>query len=124
MKKIVPLRTSDQNVVYVEMDEIEFLGPAKKAPHENAISDQPEGSELTSAAEQAIDALKSLKGGLTDIAETIKDAIAASAPAAWKLEVNVGFKGKTSPIPILLSGEANAKSQVTNRMETVSFDNI
>jgi Trypsin-co-occurring domain 1 len=107
MMKIVPLRTSERHSIYVEMEELDSLDARHGRPSD-AIPDQPEGSELTSAVEEALDAMSSLKAGLKDIAESIKYAIEASTPAAWKLEVNIGFKGKTSPIPIVLSGEANA----------------
>lgn len=108
MKKIVPLRTSERHTIYVEMEELDSIDADWRRVGGGRALDQPEGSELTSAVGDALDAMASLKTGLKDIAEMVKDAISASAPAAWKLEVNIGFKGKTSPIPIVLSGEANA----------------
>ncbi|MCP4134935.1 MAG: hypothetical protein GY754_28430, partial [bacterium] len=31
----------------------------------------------------------------------------------WTLELNIGFKGKANPVPVILSGESNAAIKVT-----------
>jgi hypothetical protein len=109
MKRVVPLKTSDQNTVYVEVEEggIEEL-QLRPEGRSGSITDRPRGSELTSAATDALEAMTSLQAGLRDIVGKIASAISPSNPSTWKLEVSIGFKGKTAPIPVILSGEADA----------------
>ncbi|MDD1517934.1 MULTISPECIES: CU044_2847 family protein [Bradyrhizobium] len=108
MKTIVPLSASNGAQFYVEVEDSEADNWVARSEPRSPLSDQPEGSELTSAAGDAFEAMSSLQEGLRDVIAKIHSALTDSAPSSWKLELNVGFKGKTSPIPVLLSGEANA----------------
>ncbi|MCI0653192.1 MAG: hypothetical protein L0Y39_01755 [Methylococcaceae bacterium] len=47
------------------------------------------------------------------LAETVHASFQANQPEEWSLESNIGFKGKTSPIPVILSGEASGAIKVT-----------
>ena len=104
MKKTVPLQISLGHTLFVEMEEVE-LPTTAGAP---AIQDLPSGSEAVSAVDNALDAFASLEIGLRDIVAKLGAAVAESKPSSWKLEVNIGFKGKAIPIPVILSGEAEA----------------
>lgn len=106
MKRIVPLRVSDHSTVFVEMEEIEI--PASMLTRPGDLRDLPPGSESVSAIDSTLDAFSSLEAGLRDIVASVATIVAESKPSSWKLEVSVGFKGKTSPIPVILSGEADA----------------
>jgi hypothetical protein len=94
--------------MFVEMEEldVEVLIPALTTPR--GIADLPPGSEAVSAIDSAFDAFTSLQTGLREIVARVAAAIAESKPSTWKLEVSIGFKGKTSPIPVILSGESEA----------------
>ena len=105
MKKTVPLRISG-HTLFVEMEEMEIEIPGSSNAH--GIQDLPEGSEAVSAVDRALDAFDALEAGLSGIVAKLRAAVSESKPTTWKLEVNIGFKGKTTPIPVVLSGEAEA----------------
>src|SRR4051794_10626019 len=108
MKKVVPLKTSEDNVLYVEIDQDSDVVPLAPGTRRDDLKDLPPGAEPTSAVSTALEAMTSLQTGLRDIVKNIKDAIEDSGPTAWKVEISIGFKGKTSPIPVILSSEADA----------------
>jgi hypothetical protein len=109
MKTVGPLRTSSNTVILVQTDGDDVdLGGLSVASSFRAMSDLPDGAEPVTAIADVIDAMQSLRDGLRDIVEHVKVAIEASQPSKWKLEVNIGFKGKSAPIPFVLAGEADA----------------
>src|SRR5436853_7782792 len=90
----------------MEEVDIEVAIPAPAGAQD--IHDLRRGSEAVSAVDSALDAFTSLEVGLRDIVARLGAAVAESKPSSWKLEVSIGFKGKTTPIPVILSGEAEA----------------
>ncbi len=47
------------------------------------------------------------------MAQTVQEGLREYQPDEWTLEINMGFKGKASPIPVILSGEAQGGIKVT-----------
>jgi hypothetical protein len=110
---VVLLETSPGHVIPIEVTEDVTPNLSKLiAPSSTALSDLPEGAEPTSAVGNVIDAMRVLEKGLNDIISSVRTAIAASKPSSWNLELSIGFKGKTSPIPVILAGEANASMKL------------
>ncbi len=99
MSKIKEIFLSDDSCIYVEMEEADIPESAVKMP-----KDLPEGAELTSAAEKVRDAMTLLNTTISHTASNIYEGIKKSRPDEWTMELNIGFKGKTHPIPVILSG--------------------
>ena len=54
--------------------------------------------------------MKESIGGVVDV---VRGAFAARQPEEWTVELNIGFKGTASLVPVLVSGEAHAIIKVT-----------
>ncbi len=94
MNKIKEIQLSDGSSIFVEMEE----------------ADLPEGVKETSGK---ADAMELLEDTLCVVAETVRDGIREAEPDEWTLELNIGFKGKANPVPVILSGESKAAIKVT-----------
>lgn len=94
----------DGGYVYIEMEETEIPEIVKN----HSAPDAPKGSEQVSPVNDIIDTVQVLKNTLQGIVNTVHDGIKKNQPDEWTLELNIGFKGKVNPIPVLLSGESNA----------------
>ena len=110
MSKIGSIRLSDGKVIFVEMDEVCDLPSAVTVSSNNRL---PIGAQEVSAADKIKDSMQVLKDTLGIIADTVNSGIEKSKPNEWTIEVNFGFKGKTSPIPVLVSGESNVGIKLT-----------
>lgn len=116
MSEIKAIKISDDQYIYVEMDsDVDELNlPRSKSPTgETWQPTGPEHASPTGPVEDAIDALKCLEQNIKTLAETVRASFQAHQPEEWSLELNIGFKGKTSPIPVILSGEASGGIKVT-----------
>lgn len=116
MSVIKPIKIAENQYIYVEVDD--SVDDAElPVSHSPAIQKwQPTGPENASSCgpvEDAIDSLKSLQRNIETLANTVYDSFKAHQPEEWSLEINIGFKGKTSPIPVILSGEASGAIKVT-----------
>ena len=72
----------------------------------------PSDAQLIGAEDRLRDALAGLKGMLDTTATLASEAISKHAPAAIEIELNVGFTGKTSPVPFLVGAEAEASMKI------------
>lgn len=106
MQDIQAVRTASGHTIFVEVVDSRPLPEEVTAQR---IDDLPENAEQTSsAATRVLDTLGELKNTLREISGVIENAFAESAPQAWHLELKIGFKGKGSLIPVILSGEGEA----------------
>ena len=106
MNVIKDVKLDDGTVIFVEMQDsdVPLLQPT-------AI-DLPAGAELAGAAEKLVNAATSLQQTFRGIFQLVHEAVRDKAPTEWGVQLNIGFKGKSSPIPVILSGEANASIKV------------
>ncbi|MCP4109635.1 MAG: hypothetical protein GY749_29630, partial [Desulfobacteraceae bacterium] len=109
MNKIKEIQLADGSSIFVEMEEADL----PESVQGKQADDLPEGAEETSAAEKVYDAMQLLKKTLSSAAETVHEGIQKAEPDEWTLELNIGFKGKANPVPVILSGESNAAIKVT-----------
>lgn len=70
---------------------------------------------LRKAGELTEDAGTALKAMITAVAQTTSDALLATDADEWSVELNIGFGGKVSPIPTIVSGEATASIKIQAR---------
>ena len=121
MGEVKAIRIGDDQFIYVEVDN---TLDESKLPKSTAVSSYqprlPEGAKPVGVVDDAIDALKSMQQQITTLAKTVNDSFSAHQPEEWSLELNFGFKGKSSPIPVLLSGEASGSVKVTAKWKKTS----
>ena len=111
LNTIKDITLDDGSVIFVEMEEVnqETLPQITRSERSE---DLPPDAELTSSADKVVDTLESLKGTLRTVFSTIKDSIQENAPDEWGVELNIGFKGKVNPIPIIVGAESNVALKV------------
>jgi hypothetical protein len=71
----------------------------------------PDYLEHTSVKDKMITAADAVRDTIAALAETVQQGLAALEPDEWKLELNLGFKGKTG-LPFVAEGEANGAVKV------------
>jgi hypothetical protein len=95
--------------MYVEMEEADLAEISGFKP----AMGLPEGAEPTGAGvDKAIDTLQVLKHTLDSAISIVYEGIKTHQPDEWTLELNIGFKGKAQPIPVILSGESEVAMKV------------
>jgi hypothetical protein len=109
MGAIHPIETR-HGVIYIEVTEGD--APLLACVREPGAA-LPEGAEPTGTRDYISDALKMLRTNIIAVASEINEAIADTSPEEWAVEINIGFKGKTTPIPVIVSGAAEASLKVT-----------
>ena len=115
MTEIRPMKVGD-GVVYVEIEETDISlagndGSDRPAP--SSYEDDIEDSHVVGVTDDMYEAVASLKDSINALTSDVAGALEKAAPAEWSLEFSIGFKGKASPIPVLVSGEGNASLKVT-----------
>lgn len=108
MSEIKTISLEDGTLIYIEME----LADVPNTVDSCDILGLPEGATPTGAADKVIDTLKAMQGTLKGICEAVHESVKEQSPSEWGVEINIGFKGKTSPIPIVVSGEASASVKV------------
>jgi hypothetical protein len=105
---IKDIKLDDGSVIFVEMEEAEL--PITHLT--TARDDIPLGMEEVSAVDDAIDALKTLKGTLGSFFSSINESLMEKSPDEWGAELNIGFKGKVNPIPVIVGTESSVAIKV------------
>ena len=107
---IQPIELKGGGQLLVEVEEAEL--PKAMTAGKEAIPNLPPGAEEIGFSDKFQDIAAMLRQNLTGIFETVAESVKEKQPDEWGVEVNIGFKGKTNPIPVILSGEANAAIKV------------
>ncbi len=93
----------------VEVEEVEL---PKTGTGNESIPNLPLGAEEIGFSDKVQDITDLLRQNLSGIFETVAESVKEKQPDEWGVEVNIGFKGKANPVPVILSGEANAAIKV------------
>jgi hypothetical protein len=72
----------------------------------------PDDMEYTGLKDKAITAADAVRDTIAALAKTVHQGLGGLAPDEWKLEVNLGFKGKTG-LPFVAEGETNGAVKVS-----------
>ena len=119
MRQIVPIKIG-KGTLYVESDgESPLPTPADQDVNVRGNRDRsifPKGAEPTSALDDLHSTADQLRATIGLLTEEVSDIFAKAgklAPKEWTLELNIGFKGKVSPIPVILSSEMNGAIKIT-----------
>ena len=108
-RRIEPF-TFHGKIIYIEVTETQ-LDRVLALP---GVSGQelPEDMEYTAVQDKVIAAADAVRDTIAALAETVHQGLAALKPDEWKLEVNLGFKGKTG-LPFVAEDEANGAVKVS-----------
>jgi len=98
----------DGGIIFVEMEEVDMPEIVKSS---DSLQHIP-GTDLVSAVDDTIDALESLKTTIKAVINTAYEGLKDNAPTEWGLELNIAFKGKVSPVPVIVSGESEVAVKV------------
>jgi hypothetical protein len=110
MSQVKEILLPDGSCIYVEMEEAEIAEVSGFKPGTGL----PEGAEQTGAVvDKVVDTMQVLKDTLHSMISTVYEGIKKHQPDEWILELSIGFKGKTNPIPVILSGESEVAMKVT-----------
>lgn len=81
----------------------------------------PIGAERTSRVSEHIgDALDAIENHVRAFSGVVRRGFESAAPDEFTLEFQIGFKGTSSPIPVVLSGEASGALKVTAKWTSIS----
>jgi Trypsin-co-occurring domain 1 len=113
LPNVVELQTSAGKTMFVETRDVHI---ARSPRDSNAIPDVkhlPEGSRPVGAHERLAGAIEGVSELIDAAAEIVGQALNRHSPAEFEVELNVGFTGKTQPIPFLVAAEADASLKIT-----------
>lgn len=111
MSEVKKIQLANGRSIYVEMDHTDV--PELSPPSGWKPKDLPAGAEPVGFKEHVSDAMQALQDNIAGLTETVFESLKSHQPEEWTIELNIGFKGTTSPIPVILSGEASGAIKVT-----------
>ncbi len=106
MIRIKPLTLDDGSRILVEVEQAEI-------PLARPVADLPAGAEPTGMGDKLDDAMALMRASIGAMARNVRDSLADQAPDEWAMEVSIGFKGETRPIPVIVTGSATGSIKVT-----------
>ncbi|MCG6941129.1 MAG: hypothetical protein LJE69_07750 [Thiohalocapsa sp.] len=106
MIRIKPLTLDDgsQILVEVEQADVSLAGPADNLPT---------GAEPTGLGGKLDDAMAMMRNSIGAMARNVHASLSDQSPDEWAMEVSIGFKGETQPIPVIVTGSATGSVKVT-----------
>lgn len=108
MNSIKEIILHDGSSVYVEMESVEEMPESRHVIRGNL----PPGAEEVTAAGRIVDAMQVLQNSLQTVFNAVHDSVKNNAPDEWGVEVNIGFKGKLNPIPVIVGSESSIAIKV------------
>ena len=114
--EISQLNLPDGKRLWVEVQPADET-PVEESPTGFLSVDLPPCAEPTGMREKVDSAMSLFQETITAMATTVRDSLEEVAPAKWTVEMNIGFKGKTSPIPFIATGEMAGGIKVTATWE-------
>jgi hypothetical protein len=105
---IKEIRLDDGKVIFVEVEEVAL----PRIPVASGSDDLPPGATPTGAIDLITDSIHLLKDTLRGVFDVVHASLKDHAPDEWGAELNISFKGTTSPIPVIVSGESGAAIKV------------
>jgi Trypsin-co-occurring domain 1 len=116
MTTLRKITLDDGSSIVVEVEDVhsdqEEKLLATLAKGKNVDLGLPESAEPVGAADKVLDTVKSLESTLRSVVKIIHESLKESSPNEWGVELSIGFKGTTTIIPVIVSGEANAAFKV------------
>ena len=113
MSEIGVIELEGGKKLFVEMEPLNEEQSQALPSNHRRISDLPADAEPVGVLEDMGDALAQMRDNIEILANRVQEALAKSQPSEWSVEINIGFKGKTRPIPFIVEGSADAALKVT-----------
>lgn len=108
--EIRELRLSNEKRIFVEVEIAENNSITAFAPQ---VKDLPAGAEPAGMLDDALIGMKLFQENITNMAESVYNSLTELKPDEWSVEMNIGFKGKATPIPFIATGEMEGGIKVT-----------
>jgi len=127
MSEVKAIQIAENQYIYVEVDgivDVSSLPKSTSTADGTWMSKGPQNASDCGPVDDAIDALKALQQNIKTLAQTVHKSFEANQPEEWSLEINIGFKGKISPIPVILSGEASSAIKVTAKWKKTPLSDV
>lgn len=114
MSTTCPIQVDEHTTIFVEVEDLSSGEESVllKALAETPRVPLPEDAEETTAASKLLGTVQKLRNSLQGVFRMIHSSMKDSSPDEWGAELTIGFKGKTNPIPVFVSGEANAAIKI------------
>lgn len=100
--EIRKLQLPNGKCVFIEVEIVDDINIPKSS---SAPNDLPPGAEPTGIVDDAIIGMKLFQENISNMAESVYDSLKDLKPDEWTVEMNIGFKGKATPIPFIATGE-------------------
>ena len=108
MSIIKDITLANGSIIYVEVEETDLAQPNITGKP----GDLPPDYEQVTAAEDVLDTFKTLQGTLKTVFDTIQESLKDNPPDEWGAELNIAFKGKLNPIPVIVGTESSVAIKV------------
>jgi hypothetical protein len=106
MIRIKPLTLDDGSQILVEVEQADV-------PMAAPTDFLPASTEPTGIGAKPDDAMAMLRNSIGAMARNVHASLADQSPHEWAMEVSIGFKGETRPIPVIVTGSATGSVRVT-----------
>jgi hypothetical protein len=94
MIRIKPLTLDDGSQVLVEIEHADIPGQASAA-----------------------DTLEAMQRAIAGMARSVQSSFGDAAPKEWSMELGIGFKGDSQPVPVIVAGSTSGSIKVTARWQ-------
>lgn len=102
---------NDGTRILIEMEEVN-VADLLSSRATNVDLGLPPDADPVGALDKIGDTVASLQATLRGVVKIVHESLKDNSPAEWGVELAIGFKGKTNPIPVIVSSEANASLKV------------
>jgi len=109
MGQIAEIKLAGGGSLFVETEDVKIPTAPVRAVTARKL---PEGADEVGAKEKVKDTIQLLHDTLKPVAEAIHEAFRKAQPDEWSMELNIGFKGKANPIPVIVSGETSVAIKI------------
>jgi len=108
MIRIKPLTLDDGSRILVEVEQADV---ALAAPTDSLPTGAgPAG--IGGIGGELDDPMALMRNSIGAMARNVHASLAEHAPHEWAMEVSIGFKGETQPIPVIVTGSATGSVKV------------
>jgi hypothetical protein len=105
MIRIKPLTLDDGSRILVEVEQADV-------PLAAPTDSLPTGAEPAGIGGELDDPMALMRNSIGAMARNVHASLAEHAPHEWAMEVSIGFKGETQPIPVIVTGSATGSVKV------------
>lgn len=106
---IIQKLDTPHGTIYVEVVEGDFDKIIDSTETDIAL---PKDAEPTGFKDFVVDPIQALKSNISAVAKNVQEALVSVNFEEFSIEINIGFKGTTRPIPVIVSGATEASLKI------------